>query len=453
MPRRNLLAIFLVAVVSLFCYLQVDRNPYGRYLSQVLTTIEQKALEPPPPHELFEGAMQGIIAELDEYSAYIGAVDTEEFQAELEQQFGGVGVMITLEAPADDPEGPKQLRVVNPPLFGTPARQAGIRAGDMIVEIDGQPVAGRSMKEIIQLMRGPVGAPVVLTVQQDNQDEPVDLTLERATIRVPSVLGDRRLAEGGWDFRREQDPRIAYLRITQFGEKTADELAAVLEELEPPSVEALILDLRDNPGGLLDAAVETCDLFIPGGLPIVSIKGRGEVIEREYFSSGAGGWLDVPIVVLVNHYSASASEIVAACLQDHDRAVVVGTRTWGKGTVQHVIPVENGKSLLKLTAASYWRPSGKNIHRMSDDEEDDAWGVVPNEGFVAELTDEQFKRLHEYRAARDIFAPKTAQPTPDPSTSVAPPDDDQTPADPQLQKAVDYLEEQLDQTTAQPEAG
>lgn len=441
MPRRNLLAIFMIAMISFFCYQRVDRSPYGRYLSQVLAAIDQKALEPASQQKLFDGAMDGIVNQLDEYSGYISAEDSGEFQAELEQQFGGVGVMIKLEDDPQDPAAPKQLVVINPPLFGTPARDAGIHAGDRILKIDGENLSGLTMKEIIHKMRGPVGAPVVLTVLHEGQTQPVDLTLERAVIRVPSVLGDRPLADGEWDYRLEQDPHIGYIRITSFGEKTAGEVAKVLEQLDKQDIQALILDLRDNPGGLLEAAVETADLFIPGGLPIVSIKGRGGELEREYFSSGGGRWLKIPIVILVNKFTASASEIVAACLQDHDRAVVVGTRTWGKGTVQHVIRIEGGKSLLKLTAASYWRPSGQNIHRMKGAAETDAWGVMPNEGLNVPLNDDELRTLYLTRADRDLFAGAKRRSPLDPG----PPEPVENPldSDPQLRRALEYLRGKL----------
>jgi carboxyl-terminal processing protease len=271
-------------------------------------------------------------------------------------------------------------------------------------------------------------------VRREGRVEPLDLELTRAIMDLPSIMGDRPLRAGGWDFRLEQNPHIGYIRVTSFGGKTPDELAAALNQLTEQNVEVLILDLRDNPGGLLDAAVETCDMFLPAGQAIVSIKGRGGEPLREYVSTGQGRWQDIPLAILVNHYSASASEIVAACLQDHRRAVIVGARTWGKGTVQHVLPIEGGESLLKLTAASYWRPSGQNIHRMKNDDEDDAWGVTPNAGMKVKLTDEQSKRLRESRAERDVLwrAPDET------------PDEEATPADPQLQKAVEYLEARLE---------
>lgn len=435
MPRRNMVAIFLVATISLVCYLRVDHNPYGRYLSQVLTAIEQEALEPPPPHELFNGAMEGIVGKLDRYSGYIRASDADRFQAELDQEFDGVGVTIKQwPVDADKPDGPKKLIVVNPPLAGSPAQRAGIEVGDRIAKIDGQSVAEMSMDEIMNLMRGPLGDSVALSVRRRGRTEPIDLELTRAVLDLPSVMGDRPLRDGGWDFRLRQNSRIGYVRIASFGAKTPDELAAALNALDEQNFGGLILDLRDNPGGLLDAAVATCDMFLPGGLTIVSIKGRGGELERKYVSTGRGRWQDIPLAILVNHYSASASEIVSACLQDHRRAVIVGARTWGKGTVQHVLPIEGGESLLKLTAASYWRPSGRNIHRMKDDGEDDAWGVTPSPGMKVELTDEQANRLRASRAERDIlWRPPTKTP-----------DEETTPADPQLQKAVEYLEARLD---------
>jgi carboxyl-terminal processing protease len=443
MPRRNVLAILGVVVLSVFCFRQVDHNPYGRYLSHVLSAIENQALVEVPEQVLFDGAMEGIIKQLhdrgDSYSSYISAADRLEFKASLEQEFGGVGVMIRME---EDDRGRSHLTVVNPPLYGTPAHSAGIEAGDRIVAIDGQATRDMTMKEVIALMRGAVGEKITLSILHDDPErqpgdpgEPRQIEVERAIIRVPSVLGDRTTREGKWDFRLETDRRIGYIRINNFGEKTASELAEALDELDSRGVEGLIIDLRDNPGGLLDAAVEVCDMFIPANRRIVTIKGRDPQLNQEFDSTGEGRHLDLPMVVLVNHYSASASEIVAACLQDYDRAVIIGQRTWGKGTVQHVIDIEAGKSILKLTSASYHRPSGTNIHRLNDAPEDEPWGVLPNEGFDLPLDDHESNIVRRDRRDRDIF--QAEPPALDPARPPEPP------VDPQLDRAIEYLRSKM----------
>jgi len=467
MPRRNLVALVVIAVVALLCYQRVEHSPYARYLSQVLDLIDRRALEHIPQQELFEGAMAGIVktvnGHIDENTAFISEAERMQFEANLEQEFGGVGVMIKLEEDESDPDGPKRLVVVNPPLIGTPAHKAGIRARDEIVRIDGEPTARMSMSDIVDKMRGVVGTTVVLSVLHPGDEEPVDYTIERATINLPSVLGDRPLEDGSWDFRLEQDPRIGYVRVVSFGRKTAGELEDALEVLKEQGAEALLLELRDNSGGQLDAAVDVCRLFIKRGQEIVSIRGRNQRLEDEFAALEDGPYLDWPMAVLVNDQTASASEIVAACLQDHGRAVIVGTRTFGKGTVQHLIKIESGKSLLKLTAAKYWRPSNKNIHRnrgKNPDTEVDEWGVIPDEGFRVELTEEQLRRRYEDRSQRDLFGEPEDEKPADANEQAGGKDaaEDEKPkaaegpADPQLQRAVEELQRRIEEAERTPQA-
>jgi carboxyl-terminal processing protease len=199
---------------------------------------------------------------------------------------------------------------------------------------------------------------------------------------------------------------VAHVRITLFGDRTAEELTEVLDQLLSDGVQAIVLDLRDNAGGVLDAAVTVCDLFLPEKLEIVETRGKNAVLRKRYETTGTGKFLELPIAVIVNQESASAAEIVAACLQDHGRAVVVGERSYGKGTVQQVIPLA-GKSLLKLTWASFWRPSGINIHRMAGTQDDGQWGVVPDAGFERKLTPEQYAAYRKYRSQRDLIPDPT----------------------------------------------
>jgi carboxyl-terminal processing protease len=216
---------------------------------------------------------------------------------------------------------------------------------------------------------------------------------------VPSVLGDRRRPDGHWDYLIDPDKKIGYIRITSFIQKTADELKAALDELKEKGMKALILDLRDNPGGLLSSAVEVSDLFIAKG-KIVSTKGRNTP-EKVYEAEEDGTFRGFPMAVLVNEGSASAAEIVSACLQDHGRAVVVGQRSFGKGSVQNILDLEDGNSVLKLTVATYWRPSGRNIHKFKDAKDSDDWGVTPNPGMEVKLTPEEHLAWIRNRIKRD----------------------------------------------------
>ena len=211
----------------------------------------------------------------------------------------------------------------------------------------------------------------------------------------------------------------------------------------------MIIDMRNNPGGLLQGAEQVCDLFLPRGAVIVSTRGRDARVHKEARASGAGQYQSLPLVVLVNDKSASAAEIVAACLQDHQRAAIVGERTWGKGTVQNVIPLEGGRSLLKLTIASYWRPSGKNIHRLESSKDHDEWGVKADPGCEVKLDKEQADEMLEKRRQRDVvhglgFSPGEVVP--------APPDGSPVDFDPQLLRAVDVLKQKLAETSARANA-
>jgi carboxyl-terminal processing protease len=422
MPRRNLLIIATVALVAVVCYLRTDHNRYGRYLTQVLNLIDHWALEPAPQHALFDAAVRGMVSQLDEHSTYITARDAAAFEADLEQQFGGIGVVVKLEG--DD----RHLTVVSPPRPGTPASNAGIRVRDWIVSIDGAPTEGLTMAAIVRRMRGPEGAAVELTVVHADTTTPVHLRVVRATIEIPSVLGDRHLQDGSWGFHLSQDPTIGYVRILNFGDRTAEELERVLERLRGEGVRGLILDLRDDPGGLLEAAVATCELFLPKGRIIVRIRGRHRTLEEVYTSRGPGLITKLPMVVLVNHYTASSAEIVAACLQDHRRARIVGQRTWGKGTVQRVLTIEGGRSLLKLTAASYWRPSGRNINRLKNDQAGD-WGVTPDAPNRVAVTQQEEERRREARRRRDLLEGQAPNNSPSPAP----------PVDPTLDRALELL--------------
>lgn len=454
MPKNNLLILVLVAVVSLLCHQRVQGNRYGRVLVDAMEQVEQRYIEPVPPKTLFEGAMEGMIDRLgDPYSAYVAPKALEELNEEIESEFGGVGMEVTLDSETN------QLTVTTP-LVGTPAHEKGILPGDRILRIDGRSTQGLSLEDAVAMMRGKPGESVTLTILHEGAEQPVDIELVRDRIKVDTVLGDRRESDGRWNFLLEGAEGIGYVRINKFSKETPAELRAALEWLGNHRMRGLVLDLRDNPGGLLHAAVEVCDLFIDSGV-IVTTRGRDAEVREYYEARSDGTFQGFPMAVLVNSLSASASEIVAACLQDHHRAVVVGQRTWGKGTVQEVIDLMDQSGALRLTTATYWRPSGRNIHRMvrgegaSEARDDETWGVTPDEGYRVVVEGDALRQLRLYRQRRDIYRPDNggkpaatgpSRPAPGGTEAPAPPfaaAKGPLEVDPQLAKAVAYLREAI----------
>ncbi len=432
MPLRNIVLLLLSIVVSFACYVRADRNRYAATVSEAMEVINHNYLEDVSRRELYEGAMKGMAAELDPYSSYIAPRDFNYFKEELDQEFGGIGILIEFNRETNRP-------TVMSPLVDTPAARAGMRAGDVILAIDGEDTSVMSFRDTLEMIRGKPGEVVELTVLHIGDEVPVELEITRAIIPIESVLGDRRLEDGSWDFHLQADPRIVYVRLVTFGENSLEELRESLRDIDG---EAILLDLRDNAGGLLTAAVGICDLFIDDGT-VVTIRGRDRVIREQYTATPTVVVpQDVPMAVLVNHYSASASEIVAACLQDHGRAKVIGQRTWGKGTVQNVIELEGGNAALKLTTASYWRPSGENIHRLKDAEETSQWGVSPDPGFEVKLTDEEADAVRRMRRRQDTEGMVLLDTNDDDTEDVE---------DAQLRRAVEYLQQQLKTTPSRDE--
>ena len=397
MPRRNLLILFLVAIVALLCRHHTHDGPYTRVMAEAMTIIENRALEPVGDRKLFEGAMSGMLGQLDDYSIYLSPEGLADFEKEVDLQFAGIGIEIAI-----DPET-KQLKVLSP-FADSPASKAGILAGDKIVSIGKTNTRGMSMNDAIVLLRGKSGEPVTLSILHQGEQKPQEVTIVREMVQGTSVLGDTRNPDGSWNFFLDGHDQIGYLRISDFTEHTVDELRQALAWMTDKGMRGLVLDLRDNPGGYLDAAVDICDLLIASG-KIVTTKSRGGDIRESYSASGDAPFTDFPMAVIVNEDSASASEIVAACLQDNHRAVVVGQRSFGKGTVQELIDLEPGCGAMKLTTSSYWRPSDKNIQRPRKAIAKDEWGVSPDKGFEVVLADDEFKRWEEWREARDVYQP------------------------------------------------
>ena len=461
MPFRNLLIIAAAGVMSIACYGKIQHNRYATELANTMELVQRNYVNEVDMADLFENAMDGMLGGLDQYSAYISAADFQQFQEGLDQEFGGVGIVVE-----QDPES-EQLTVLSP-LVGTPAYEAGMCAGDTILSINGISTKGMDLRESVRLMRGKPGSSVRLAVQHSGQDEIIEMDIKRAIIEIESVMGDTRRPDGSWNFVLEENPRIGYIRLTTFGERTADELETALSSIESQA-DALILDLRGNAGGLLDSAVSVCDMFIKEGR-IVSTRGRDGVLVRKFDASARVAFdPQIPVVVLTNRYSASASEIVAGCLQDHGRAKIVGQRTWGKGTVQNIIEVEGGESAVKLTTAAYWRPSERNIHRKEDEWADDSngeWGVRPDKGLEVIVSADDELKIVETRRNRDIVRNQSvdlaaadpvgeADGTAGESDSAAADGEvvDADPAtkpfeDPQLRRAIEYLQQGIDRELA-----
>jgi carboxyl-terminal processing protease len=327
-------------------------------------------------------------------------------QVETEGKFGGLGIEITIR---DD------ILTVVSPIEGTPAYRAGIKAADRIVSVEGQSTKDMSLIEAVRLMRGPADTNVTLGIMREGFTEPKDFTLTRAIIHIRSV--DSKVLPGG----------VGYVKLRSFHKDTSEELAAELEELDQSNVNSLVLDLRNNPGGLLEQAIAVTNEFVSSGKLIVYTKGRLANQNMKGFSKSDGSHSDYPMVILVNGGSASASEIVAGALQDLERAKLVGTKTFGKGSVQTIIPLSNGAGL-RLTTAKYYTPSGRVIHEK---------GIVPD--VVIE----------------EPPPPKDDEPGQEQSLQrrrLSLPDDDLS-IDPQLQKAVEVLKGLVKQHNKSTKAG
>lgn len=349
MPSFPFIRHFLLLLsCSLFTYSAQATDPLEqgalplqdiRTFTDIFERIRDSYVEEVDDRTLFEYAINGMLSSLDPHSAYLQAEDFTDLQEHTSGKFGGLGIEVSME------DG---LILVVTPIDDTPAQKAGIRSGDLIVTIDDEAIMGMSLNDAIERMRGPVGKPISLEVRRKGEKELLLFNLKRAEISVSSVRTELL------------NDDIAYVRITQFQENTGTELLDALEAwLAKGHINGLVLDLRNNPGGVLDAAVEVADSFIDQGL-IVYTEGRAANSKVIYEASNNTPAKDIPIVVLINSGSASASEIVAGALQDHKRAAIVGTQSFGKGSVQSVLPLTED-SAVKLTTARYFTPNGRSI--------------------------------------------------------------------------------------------
>ncbi|GIW78366.1 MAG: hypothetical protein KatS3mg105_0173 [Gemmatales bacterium] len=394
-------------------------------------------------HKDIDVALQRMLANLDPYTTYIDPATLARFRQETEARFTGVGIQIRKDLNTD------QLLVVTP-LYNSPAYKKGIKAGDLIVEIrrdvdsEGNklpqteviPTKGLPLSDAVKKILGREGTQVRLLIKREGVEKPFEVEITRGLVQVETVLGARRKDDDTWDYLIDHANRIGYVRITSFANRTAEDLDEVLAKLQKRGIKGFILDLRFNPGGLLSSAVIISDMFIDDGR-IVSIRPRGA---NERFLNGEHdrSLLDFPMVCLVNGGSASGSEIVAACLQDHNRALIVGERSYGKGSVQNIRNFEGGQ--LKLTTATFWRPSGKNLNRASTKgRPEDEWGVIPDKNYLVELTAKQRQELQDHLHEIEIIGSKKK------------PNDKFE--DIQLNKALEYLRKQIQMADKSKRAG
>lgn len=317
-----------------------------KVFTEVLSLVQKNYVEETKSKDLVYGAIKGMLNTLDPHTSFMPPEVYKEMQVDTKGEFGGLGIQIGIK---------DNMLTVIAPIEGTPADKAGIKAGDKIIKIDGKPTKDMTLIDAVGKLRGQKGTKVTITILREGVADPLDVVITREVIKIQSVRS--KIVEGN----------IGYVRITQFQEQTGDDLKKALKKLESDKVQSLIIDLRNNPGGLLTMAVEVSEQFVESGKLIVFIKDRkGE--KDEFISRITGPVKSYPMVVLVNEGSASASEIVAGALQDWGKAIVVGTQTFGKGSVQTVIPLSDGSGL-RLTTAKYYTPKGKSIQST---------GIIPD---------------------------------------------------------------------------
>lgn len=355
-----------------------------RLFSEVLGIIRQNYVEPVTDAELLKNAIRGMLGGLDPHSAYLEGEEFQELKEGTSGEFGGLGIEVGME------DG--FVKVISP-IDDTPAQRAGIRTGDLIIRIDDTAVKGLSLSEAVKMMRGKPGTDITLTVVREGEQRPLEITITRAIIKVNSVRS-RTLAPG-----------YGYLRVSQFQTNTGRKLREAVTKLKQASggnLKGLVLDLRNNPGGLLTAAVSVSDAFISQGL-IVYTEGRAPDAEQKFSATSGDVLPGVPIVVLVNAGSASASEIVAGALQDNGRAIIMGEKTFGKGSVQTILPIREDAAL-KLTTARYYTPKGRSIQ---------AEGIEPDvtlERLQLTAVDSPFEPIGERDLARHLDNPNAKTP-------------------------------------------
>lgn len=402
-------------------FAQPDTYDELKTFSEVLSTVQKNYVEEVKSKDLVYGAIKGMLNTLDSHSSFMPPEAYKEMQVDTKGEFGGLGIQIGIKD--------NKLTVIAP-IEGTPADLAGIKAGDVIMKVDGQSSINLSLQDAVEKMRGLKGSKVTLTILRENTPEPLTFTLVRDIIKIQSVKS------------KMLDQGIGYIRVTQFQEHSSRDLDKALKKLKEEKMQSLILDLRNNPGGLLTSAVEISEEFLEPGKLIVFIKGR-DGKKEEYSSSGPSNQENYPMIVLVNEGSASASEIVSGALQDWGRAVVVGVQTFGKGSVQTILPLSDGAGL-RLTTAKYYTPKGRSIQNVGIEPDitvkppplRDSKGTIVNRHILRE------KDLERHLKNETTKENETEEEQPAPSESednLPIIDEKKEQEDLQLQKAVDLL--------------
>ena len=365
MSKIKIIIIIVVLNISIGINSLHSKNSNEIYekidlFSEVLETIKKEYVDEVDQAKVMDSAINGVLQSLDPYSAYMSPKSFKEMQTDTRGEFGGLGIEIGMELGV--------VKVISP-IDDTPASNAGIKAGDYIVKINKNQVQGKSLTEAVELMRGPVGSEIVLTVRRKNVKKALEFKIKRAVIEVKSVvakiIGSKK--------------KIGYLRLKSFNENSNKQLSMNINKFEKNNnLNGYILDLRNNPGGLLTQAINVTDFFLDDG-EIVSTRGRKAGESRRFFSKKGDGINGKPLIVLINNGSASASEIVSGALKDHKRAIILGERSYGKGSVHSIIPLKNGGGI-RITISKYYLPSGKSISEV---------GVLPD--IYLEETGKDFK--------------------------------------------------------------
>lgn len=440
MPKRNVVWIILAVVLAALLFWVPDvllkreklLDEFGP-LIQVNALVEKLYVEPTDSDELVRGAIDGMLGRLDQYTQYFDAEQLENFEKHTEGRYQGIGIEIGKQETGE--------LVVISPIEGSPAFDAGLQAGDQITEIDGQPTLKLKLGECARLIQGEPGTYVTLTILRSGTGKILKKEIVRSTVHMQSIRGWARDTQWNWQYMIDPVYRIGYVRLSSFEEVTTEQLDKVIRKLLAHRMQGLIIDVRNNPGGQLDTVVDIANRFLTEGI-IVSIKYRATT-ERIYQANADMTFPQFPMAILVNEHSASASEILSGALRDHGRAVLVGTKTFGKGSVQEVIPIQGTGGALKLTTARYYLPNGECIHGK---------GVMPDE--VVTLTPEQVESMQEswQRVSRSrppvattqsTTEPGRTQPTTQPSDGHGFAESPEIAIDAQLETALEVLRSKL----------
>ncbi len=456
MSQRNLAWLIVVPAAVLFTgILSYTAPPPEQDYKMVRTVVDVLAevdksyyreLTDAEKKKLVEDMVNGGLQKLDPHSAYFNEEQLKQFSQDNKGTFGGIGAFLDIDARSG-------LLKIASPMPDSPAADNDLRPDDLIAKIDGTPTDDMTVDDARGKIKGEPGTTVTLTILRTGTKEPFDVTLTRRIMQTHPVKGFRRDPEqkGKWDYMADPDAKIAVIRLEEFNETSGKEVEAAVKEVVAAGAKGLILDMRNNPGGLLRVAEQISDLFLADGKVVLTRDRHDHGRDVKAKNDGAV-WEDatkLPMVVLINGNSASAAEIVAAALQDNGRAVVVGERSYGKGSVQRSIESPDGKSALKLTTEIWLTPNGKHIHRRPGAKPEDEWGVKPDAGFEVKMTEDQviqyLLHLREAEMMRKTPADPPKEPPPEPKPDPSKPKRFELPKidpafkDPVLEKALEHL--------------